>query len=410
MATTTERIPILIVDDDPSVGAWLQLLIRRMGDSLPSVVTWVTSGADAMAELNANVYELMLLDYRLQDTDGLSLLTQVQQLPASRQPAVIMLTGGGSEEIAVEAMKRGARDYLIKGSLDQATMRRAMSGALERRRLENELARYTEELRQKNGQMEAELAMAREVQQALLPQQYPTIPRGVSPENSAIRFAHRWIPSSAMAGDFFEVFEISDTSVGLFLCDVMGHGVRAALVTALMRGLLEEMTPYAMDPGAFLHGLNDHLKTILQRTDNILFATAIYLVADTAKGEIRYANAAHPLPLLIRRGEMKAQYLQGEQGPDPALGLIPGTDYATQTIKMSSGDSLILYTDGLFEAENKDGEAYGLERLQQITQGQIGKAAPELFTAMLGDLRGFLEVDNAASLTDDICVISVEFA
>ncbi|MFA5265847.1 MAG: SpoIIE family protein phosphatase, partial [Opitutaceae bacterium] len=365
---TSTPIPVLIVDDDPSVGAWLQLLVRRMGNSLPCDVKWITSGTNTIDELMAGNYDLVLLDYRLKDTDGLSVLSSIQALPREHRPEVIMLTGGGSEEIAVESMKRGARDYLVKGSLDQSTMRRAMSGALDHRRLEQQLARSNEELRSKNAQMEAELVMAREVQQALLPQQYPVFPRGAAPEASKLRFAHRWIPSSGMAGDFFEVLPVSDEIAGVFLCDVMGHGVRAALVTALIRGLMEEMMPYANDPGAFLRELNNHLKMILQRSDNVLFATAIYLVADVASGELRMANAGHPNPILMRKADAKALYWQGEGGPDPALGLISDVDYATYTVKVSSGDSVLLYTDGLYEAENNAGDDFGLKRLEEAVQ------------------------------------------
>lgn len=408
MASTP--IPVLIVDDDPSVGAWLQLLVRRMGEDLKCAVKWVTTGGATREELSKNSYELVLLDYRLQDTDGLTILDEIMQLPKDRQPAVIMLTGGGSEEIAVEAMKRGARDYLIKGSLDQSTMRRSMSAALERRRLEKELARYTEELRQKNEQMEAELDMAREVQKALLPQQYPVFPKGAKPEDSRLHFAHRWIPSSGMAGDFFEVIPIADDVAGVFLCDVMGHGVRAALVTALVRGLLEEMMPYARDPGAYLRELNEHLKTILQRTDNVLFATSIYLVVDLGAGELRYANAGHPSPMLLRAGDEKPVFLDAEAGSDPALGLIPGIEYSTRKHAFGAGDNVMLYTDGIYEAEDIQGEAYGLERLSAAIQANRRMAVPLMFEAVLQDIRGFLKVQDKAVLADDICIVSVRQA
>jgi phosphoserine phosphatase RsbU/P len=407
MANASDRIPVLIVDDDPSVGAWLQLLVKRMGESLSCDATWVTTGKDALAELGKNGYDLILLDYLLDDTDGLELLNRIQLMPVEIQPAVIMLTGGGNEAVAVEAMKRGARDYLVKGALDQATMRRSMFGALEHRRMSRDLARYTEELRQKNEQMEAELAMARQVQQALLPQQYPVIPKG-APDAATLRFAHLWIPSSAMAGDFFEVLEITDDSAGIFLCDVMGHGVRAALVTALIRGLVEEMMPFAGEPGAFLYGMGGHMKSILQRVDSVLFATSLYVVADVRKMELRMANAAHPLPLLIRRSEGTAEYWSGAE-PDPALGLFPDIEYSSQSTKVQSGDSLILFTDGVYEAENAAGEAYGLERLRGVVQAHIGKPASVIFEAIMVDLRAFLNVSEKAVMADDICLISVEF-
>ncbi len=405
-----QPIPVLIVDDDPSVGAWLQLLVRRMGDSLPCTATWVTTGSMMLQELERRRFELVLLDYHLQDMDGLALLSRIQDMPKDRRPAVIMLTGGGSEQIAVEAMKRGARDYLIKASLDQATIRRAMAGALETRRLEAELARRNEELRQKNAQMEAELAMARDVQKALLPSQYPVVPRSAPPDQSALRFAHRWIPSSAMAGDFFEVFPVAHTAAGVFLCDVMGHGVRAALVTALMRGLLEETVAWAAEPGRMLEELNRALRDILQRSDTILFATGFYLVVDATRRELRYANAAHPSPILIRRSAGVVEYLASAGGPDPAIALLPDADYASHSVMLSPGDAVLLFTDGLHEAENAQGEAFGTERLLASVRARIAMDREEIMDGVLEDLRTYLGAAEGTPLEDDVCMVMVELA
>ncbi len=403
-------IPVLIVDDDPSVGAWLQLLVRRMGDSLRCSATWVTTGAVMLEELERRRYELVLLDYHLQDTDGLVLLGRIQEMPKDRRPAVIMLTGGGNEQIAVEAMKRGARDYLIKASLDQATIRRAMTAALETRRLEAELARSNEELRQKNAQMEAELAVARDVQEALLPSQYPVVPKNAAPGQSTLQFAYRWIPSSAMAGDFFEVFPVAHTAAGVFLCDVMGHGVRASLVTALIRGLLEETIVWAAEPGRMMEELNRALRAILQRSDTVLFATAFYLVIDATRKELRYANAAHPNPILIRRTAGVVEYLASAGGPDPAIALLPDADYASHSLMLAPGDSVLLFTDGLYEAETSKGEAFGADRLLASVRSRMAEGKEALMDGVLGDLRAFLGVEKGAALEDDVCMVMVELA
>ncbi len=402
------NIPVLIVDDDPSVGAWLQLLVRRMGESLPCTATWVTSGGVALEELQRRRYELVLLDYHLQDTDGLAVLSQIMEIPKERQPAVIMLTGGGSETIAVEAMKRGARDYLIKGALDQATMRRAMTAALDTRRLEAELARRNEEIRQKNAQMEAELAMAREVQQALLPQQYPVVPRGVAPEQSALRFCQRWIPSSGMAGDFFEVFPVAHTAAGVFLCDVMGHGVRASLVTALIRGLLEEMMPLAAEPGRFLAELNRGMHAILQRSQSVMFATAFFLVIDATRKELRYANAGHPHPLYLNRRDGVVDFLRSGTETDPALGLLPDIEYSSHSLMLHPSDAVLLYTDGLYEAETKAGDAFGADRLLASISRRLQSPTLDIIDGSLEELRSYLSLKDKDSFDDDICAVGVD--
>ncbi len=110
-----------------------------------------------------------------------------------------------------------------------------------RKRAEEEFERVAGELRRKNQALEEDLEMARELQSALLPQQFPRFPRGATEAESAIHFHHFYRPSTAVSGDFFDVFEIQENVAGLFICDVMGHGVRAALVASILRALVNEL-------------------------------------------------------------------------------------------------------------------------------------------------------------------------
>ena len=172
-----------------------------------------------------------------------------------------------------------------------------------RKEAEEKLAAYADELRAKNAEIEDDLQMAREVQQAFLPQQFPLFPSTARPEENALRFVSRYLPTTTLGGDFFHVVPISDTRAGVFICDVMGHGVRAALVTAIQRTLVEELHVLADRPGAFLTQMNASLLSILRRTNSPLFASAFYLVADLIEGTLCYANAGHPRPLHLRRAE-----------------------------------------------------------------------------------------------------------
>ena len=210
-------VPLLVVEDSPVYAEILQRLLSTLGADLQFESKWVDTAEKAMAEISLANYTLVLLDYKLPGADGMTVLAHIRSLPPARQPAVIMLTGMGSEAVAVEAMKRGAKDYLPKDSLDVPSLLRAITSALERKRLEEQIARYTNELREKNAQMEADLTMAREIQQAFLPQRYPTFPRDAIAAESALHFHHRYHPTGAVGGDFFEVLPISDTQAGVLI-------------------------------------------------------------------------------------------------------------------------------------------------------------------------------------------------
>ena len=203
------------------------------------------------------------------------------------------------------------------------------------RRTTAELARSREELQAKNNLMLENLHTAREIQLAMLPQQYPSFPAGVPAEQSAFQFVHRYEAAESVSGDFFSVTQLSNTEAAVLICDVTGHGVRAALVTAMIRALAEELKTFARDPGNFLRKLNYDLCAILKNTGSPMLTTAFYAVADCRTGALRFANAGHPKPLLVRRASGVIEPLVNASGrSQPALGLFEDPPYQT------SGDRL----------------------------------------------------------------------
>jgi sigma-B regulation protein RsbU (phosphoserine phosphatase) len=270
-----------------------------------------------------------------------------------------------------------------------------------------ELTVSREALRQKNTQMENDLKMAHEVQQSFLPQQYPTFPGGVAPQDSALHFFHRFNPSGSVSGDFFTVVRLSDTEAGVFICDVMGHGVRSALITAMVRALVEELRPLARDPGQFLSQLNHDLGAILHQSDTQMFTSAFYLVADLVAEVIRFANAGHPRPLLIHHGSREVEPLAYADGKSrPALGLFTDSSYPTTQCSLQPGDLVMLFTDGLYDVEGPQAEVFGPEWVLAEVRKRAGLPAPELFEALLAEIQ---RVAGDTKFGDDVCLVGMEY-
>jgi phosphoserine phosphatase RsbU/P len=392
-------ISLLIVDDDPVFARFVQQLARAMGEELPCAPAWVDSAEKALEEISTRRYDLALLDYNLPGASGLELLASIQALSPAQQPAVIMLTASGNEAIAVEAMKRGARDYLPKAALDVPPLMRAIQSALTQKRLAEQVAFY-------NAQIKADLAMARRFQQSLLPDTYPCFPRSAPPSESALRFCHRFFPATELAGDFFSLLGLSDTRAGVFICDVMGHGVRSALVTAILRALLDDLAPRQPDPGLFLAEMNHKLAAMLKQTEGPLFATAFYLVADVATGRMRCANAGHPPPLHLQRSRGLVSRLAPPKSTGPALGLFPDVVYPTAEFPLAAGDVVLLFTDGLFEVMDTGGEGdYGQERLLAAARQRMNLPPARLCDELIAEVRAF---SGAAEFEDDICLLGME--
>jgi serine phosphatase RsbU (regulator of sigma subunit) len=297
---------------------------------------------------------------------------------------------------------------IVGGRIDRAEEARNLAQAelLElNAQLERRVEKRTRELREKNQQMEEELKMARELQVALLPQQFPTVPPDVTVQESALRFLSLYFPTGDVSGDFFSVFPIGEKAAGVFICDVMGHGVRSALITSMIRGLVEEHAQAAADPGELLTRINRALAVILKQAGTTMFATCFYVVADVQRAELRFANAGHPSALHVRRGEASAEQLQGEGKRGPAMGIFPAAHYTTSTRSMAKGDLVMLFTDGLFEVEDASGALFNEEQLQTTVDRHATLAPEEFFNRVLHDIRKFSQRETFA---DDVCVVGVQ--
>ena len=271
--------------------------------------------------------------------------------------------------------------------------------------LERRVAERTLALRERNEQMEEELKMARELQLAMLPQHYPRVPRGSTEAESALQFFKFYYPTSDVSGDFFNIVPLSDTSVGIFICDVMGHGVQAALVVAMLRALVEELSLHALSPGELLTRINRDLAGILKSTGSLIFTTGAYLVADLANGRLSYANAGHPSPLLLRSttGEVEPINIKAERGP--AMGLFADASYSSGERALGPGDFILLFTDGLFEVGGPDGELYSQERLSAAVRERAHLGCEHLLAEVLSEVRQF---SGTQTFEDDVCVVGVE--
>ncbi len=275
------------------------------------------------------------------------------------------------------------------------------------RRANAQLAQNRKELHAKNVQMEDELKMAREIQLTMLPQQYPVFPRQAAPAESAFQFTHRYLPTGTVGGDFFTVSALSNEEASVFICDVAGHGVRSALVTAMIRALLEELKPLANDPGKFLTKLNSDLHAILRHAGTPLLTTAFYLVADWKSGIMRYTNAGHPKPLLVSRSANQVEPLVNAGGKgQPALGLFEQAVYQTSEVKLAPKDLVMLFTDGLYEVQDAKHELYSQNLLVADIRRRVALPASQLFDEILEQIRQF---SAEGEFADDVCLVGMEY-
>jgi sigma-B regulation protein RsbU (phosphoserine phosphatase) len=257
-------------------------------------------------------------------------------------------------------------------------------------------------------QLEDDMKMAREIQLTMLPQQYPSFPKNAMQAESAFQFTHRYLPTSAVGGDFFTVSALSDNEASVFICDVAGHGVRSALVTAMIRALLEELKPLANEPGQFLTKLNKDLFSILKHAGTPMLTTAFYLVADWKTGVMRYTNAGHPKPLIVRRSTGNVEPLLNLGGKSqPALGLFEEASYKTSEVNLSPKDVVMLFTDGLYEVHDQTQELYSQDILIANVKQHSQLPVSTLFDTLIKTVQEF---SADGKFSDDVCLVGLEMA
>jgi serine phosphatase RsbU (regulator of sigma subunit) len=182
--------------------------------------------------------------------------------------------------------------------------------------------------------------------------------------------------------------------------------VRSALVTAMMRALVEELKEMAGDPGKLLTRLNQDIVAMLRPTGTPILTTAICLMVDLDAGQFLYANAGHPRPFLVRRQTAEILHLgESRKQMGPALGLFPDSTYVTTPFRIKAGDTVMLFTDGVCEVEGADGAFYDRDLLHKSVTRNVSLATPELFDRLLQEIREFSVHQR---FEDDVCLLGVD--
>lgn len=260
------------------------------------------------------------------------------------------------------------------------------------------------ELQRRTGEMETDLKMARQIQEAFLNRPYPLFASHAGPGQSALRFAHRYLPASTLGGDFFDFVRLSDTHCGILVCDVMGHGVRAGLLTALVRGVVEEVGKRSANPSDVLAEINLALLPIVEQTGQPVFATAFFGVVDLTANRLVYANAGHPAPLVLTQKATKLSRL-APANPEPATGLLEGFRYSVGEHEFSPGDVVLGYTDGVLEASDHSGHLFGEERMRDLLVACRGLSGEEVCNRVLVEIARH---SGRGDFEDDVCLVCVE--
>ncbi len=343
------RPKILVVDDEPDLEHLVRQRMRREIRSGQYSFMFAHNGVEALEVLNEERdVDMVLSDINMPRMDGLTLLEQIPKVDPNIR-SVIVSAYGDMKNIRT-AMNRGAFDFITK-PIDFEDMRVTIQRTL--RHLE--LWREALESRDKLVALQNELNVANKMQQSILPTSFPKGP------GFAIFGGMK--PARDVGGDFFDVLSLEDGRIGLVVADVSDKGVPAALFMMSSRTLLKGSAIGLDSPGKVLSEVNQLLQ---EENDASMFVTVFYATFDPETGELAYANGGHNTPLVVH-ADGSSTVIPPTNGV--ALGVVPEFTYEERSLTLQPGDYVVLYTDGVTEAENDQGDQFGLERLCEIFTG-----------------------------------------
>jgi sigma-B regulation protein RsbU (phosphoserine phosphatase) len=234
------------------------------------------------------------------------------------------------------------------------------------------------------------LKIARDIQQSLLPRALPS--------TGWLRAAGSSVASAQVGGDYYDAIAVDDHCWSAVVADVSGKGASSALLAALLQGAL---IPVSNQPSVLALRLERLSAFLLDRTGGEKYATVFYCLLDRS-GRLDYVNAAHCPPIVVRPGGETAE-LEATGVP---IGLLEGTTYAPAGRQLSPGDKLVIYTDGVTEAQDARGAFFGRRRLFDLVRAQAGASAAALHDAIQGVVRDFTE---GAPQSDDITLVVLDY-
>ena len=355
---------ILLVDDNPTN---LQVLFQTL-EGVGCKLLIAKNGEMAISIAGKALPDLILLDIMMPDIDGYEVCRQLKANRATSDIPVIFLSALGDTEDKVKGLQLGAVDYITKPFQPDEVIARVDTHLT--------IHRLKREVESQKDQLEHELEVVSEVQRKLLPKQLPVI--------EGFELGVHYETSRYAGGDYYDILELPDSCWGFLIADAEGHSAPAAVLMAMTCALFRSYPGSAADPAAVIHYLNEHLCKVADPS----FMTALYAFYDANAHTMRISRAGHPLPMVFRDSDQKAIEIACPGvyplGIEPSEIEVPVTD-----VKLEPGDRFLVYTDGLTERFDPEGQTYGEERLLKLLATDSAHDPQGVIAAIMADVEQF---------------------
>jgi len=385
-----DRIKIMVVDDEVDLEPLIRQKFRRQIRSEEYDFVFAHNGLEALSKLieHPNI-GIILSDINMPEMDGLTLLLKLKELKNPSLKTVVVSAYGDMENIRT-AMNRGAFDFLTK-PINFEDLEITINKTMEEIILQRNSMKEHDQL----ISIRHDLNIAKEIQLGILPKIFPPFPNRTDFDIYASMTA-----AKEVGGDFYDFFMINNDSLGFVIGDVSGKGIPAAIFMAVSRTLIRATGLKGMAAGECMQYVNNLL---CNESVSSMFVTVFYGILNMKTGTLEYANAGHNPPYIIKSdGTLEEVKSTG----DIILGCFDNVQFQSRKLQMSPGDCIVLYTDGVTEAFNKEGEEYEEFRLENLLKSFQSQTVEIIVKGIESDVNNFA---NGAEQSDDITLLALKY-
>lgn len=380
---------ILIVDDEPDLELLVRQKLRKQIRDKEYTFIFAHNGVEALEKLAQEPdVDLILTDINMPVMDGLTLLSKLSESHSLLQPVVVSAYG---DMVNIRtAMNRGAFDFLTK-PIDFQDFETTLTKTLERTRA----LQQAEKVRTQLSVIQRELTVATNIQKSILPRNFPPFPH-----RKDIDIFATMVPARNVGGDLYDFFLLDENRLGIVIGDVSGKGVPAAIFMAMSRTVVRTVALQGLAPGDCLRESN---AILCADNDGEMFVTLFYGILNLKTGEMTYSNAGHNPPYRLASSGTPVAI---ESTGDTILGMLEGLNYSTRQTVLPAGEALFLYTDGVTEAMDVEGNQYTEKRLEAFLAGAGNIPTQDLINKAVAGVKEFVA---EAPQSDDITVLAVRW-
>jgi phosphoserine phosphatase RsbU/P len=378
---------ILVVDDDPAI----QLVLKRTLVQQGHRISLASNGCEGLLQAQQSIPDLIICDWMMPLMDGLEVCQRVKEDPRLSTTFFILLTSKRSISDRVRGLDSGADDFLAK-PIELAELKARVRAALR-------IQQLTQDLQEQKHQMETELAEASDYVQSLLPK----------PQDHPMKIDSCFIPSRQLGGDCFDYAWVSSNHLVMFLLDVSGHGLGAALPSVSILNLLRSRSLTGVDfhqPHQVLTALN---RIFQMDNQGDKYFTLWYGIYSRSDRQLRYASAGHPPALLLSRRADGTCDVSRLKTPGFPIGLFPDAAFVSHSHTIEQSSQLYIFSDGIYEIPQPDGTVWGLEPFVELLQTTCCQTSADQ-CEIAGILERLRSMHTLSSFNDDVSLVQVNLS